>query len=97
MSDERAFQQIPSVPSHTSPPDDGITYAQIDRVWFRVVVGDYTGADLRRYAVPSIPVDHDLWRINPLGQRDVKVADDEVIYLRNSGQRFFSTPRFINA
>jgi hypothetical protein len=88
------FTPIKSVPSHISPPTDGITYTQVDRQWYRVLVGEYTGPQIREAV--GISEDRQLWLLIP-GEND-KLIDEDVLAvpLYHSGRRFYTTPRFIN-
>lgn len=88
-------EKVGAIPSHKSPPDDGIVYFQIDHQPFRVEVGWYTGADIREAITdPPVTADYDLWRLVP-GEADVKVEADTRMPFSHSGLRFFTTPRFI--
>ena len=90
------FERIAHIPSHKSPPDDGVVYIEINRSAYRVKTGEYTGTIIRLSAQPPIPASHDLWKIEP-GGGDSLVGDNDVIRFAASGFRFFTTPRYINA
>ena len=67
---------------------------QIDRNHFKVASADMTGAQLRQLPSPPIGADHDLFEVVP-GGSDIKIADDQVVQMRN-GLRLFTAPALIN-
>lgn len=67
---------------------------QIDRVHYEVTQPEMTGADLRRVPDPDIGPERDLFEVIP-GQPDRKLADTDVVEIRN-GKRFFTAPGQIN-
>ena len=88
--------RIDHIPSHVSPPTDGIVYCTINRQHFRVPCGHYTGAAIRGWHEPPISGDRDLWLTVPGGPDEQYGEVDEYLFDR-SGTRWFDTPRFINA
>lgn len=90
-------ERIDHIPSHVSPPADGIVYCQVNRQFFRVPCGHYTGEAIRKWHDPTIGGDRDLWRIAPLGASDEQVGEVDVVLFDRSGLRFFDAPRHINA
>ena len=93
--DPRPAERIKNIPSHRSPPTDGVTYLEIDRVPYRVTVAEYTGAQIRHFAHPPIGDERDLWLYKP-GEDDQLITDEDSILIRDSGYRFFTMPRYIN-
>jgi len=67
---------------------------QIDRIHYEVDVTHMTGEQLRHLPQPPIGPDRDLFEVVP-GHSDRKIADNEVVDLRN-GTRFFTAPARIN-
>ncbi len=67
---------------------------QIDRVHFEVSQEEMTGAELRQVPDPPIGPERDLFEVIP-GQADRKLADADVVEIRN-GKRFFTAPGQIN-
>ncbi len=67
---------------------------QIDRVHYKVTQHRMTGRQLRDLPTPPIGADFDLFEVVP-GGSDLKIADDEVVEIRN-GLRFFTVPSQIN-
>lgn len=87
------FQPIDQIPSHSSPPSDGLVYVTCDRQPYRVVADIYEGRRVR--AAFEVSDDRDLWRVVP-GADDVKVEEDHELAFVTSGGRFFTAPKFIN-
>jgi hypothetical protein len=67
---------------------------QIDRVHYKVQVGEMSGASLRSVPEPAIGHDRDLFEVMA-GAPDRKIADTDVVEL-HSGKRFFTAPGQIN-
>lgn len=67
---------------------------QIDRVHFTVTQSRMTGTELRQLPPTPIGAERDLFEVVP-GGSDVKVADTDVVEIRN-GKRFFTAPAQIN-
>jgi hypothetical protein len=67
---------------------------QIDRNHYTVTQEKMTGAQIRHVPTPPIGPDRDLFLVVP-GGSDRKIADDEVVEIRN-GLRFFTAPTQIN-
>jgi hypothetical protein len=67
---------------------------QIDRNHYTVTQEKMTGAQIRHAPSPPIGPDRDLFLVVP-GGSDRKIADDEVVEIRN-GLRFFTAPTQIN-
>lgn len=94
----RETERIDRIPSHVSPPrQGGPVYVQIDRLPYKVKVGTYTGAQIRRFAAPPIADDRDLWMQEPFGENDLLIRDDDTVALGpTTGTRLWTHPRFIN-
>lgn len=86
------WMPIDRIPSHQSPPLDGLAYVTVDRQHYRVKVGSYIYAAIR--SATHVPDDYDLWMIRP-GKHDIKVEGR--IDIDRSGLRFFTAPKHINA
>jgi hypothetical protein len=95
VTPDSPWLSIDSIPSHRSPSDDGVAYAQIDRLPYRVKVGAYTGAQIRAFAHPPIGPERELWLLVP-GAFDRPIDDDDSVEIDRSGLRFFTNPRVIN-
>ena len=67
---------------------------QIDRVHYEVTQAELTGAELRQIPDPDIGPERDFFEVVP-GQPDRKLADTDVVEIRN-GKRFFTAPGQIN-
>ncbi|HJU12536.1 MAG TPA: multiubiquitin domain-containing protein [Candidatus Binataceae bacterium] len=67
---------------------------QIDRNHYTVTQERMTGAQIRQVTSPPIGPDRDLFLVVP-GGSDKKIADNEVVEIRN-GLRFFTAPAQIN-
>lgn len=67
---------------------------QIDRMHYTVHKELMTGLELRHVPPTPIGPDRDLWEVVP-GGTDRKIADDQVVDIRN-GLRFFTAPAQIN-
>lgn len=93
--DSTKVERIGRIPSHVSPPSDGIVYCTINRQHFRVPCGHYTGAAIRSWHEPPISGDRDLWKTVPGGPDEQYGEVDEFLFDR-SGSRWFDAPRFIN-
>ncbi|MGW6012453.1 multiubiquitin domain-containing protein [Streptomyces sp. NPDC055210] len=66
----------------------------IDRTPYVVAKKRMTGGELRAIPTPPVAEDRDLW-LDIIDKRDQKIADDEVVRLRD-GMRFFTAPGRIN-
>lgn len=77
-------------------PTPGVQHfeIQIDRKHYTVTQHFLTGLQIRNVPSPPIGPDRDLFEVVP-GGTDRKIADDEVVEIRN-GLRFFSAPAQIN-
>ncbi len=67
---------------------------QIDRVHYTVTQSTMTGAELRKVPPTPIGPERDMFEVVP-GGSDRKIADDEVVEMKN-GKRFFTAPAQIN-
>src|SRR5438552_3305456 len=67
---------------------------QIDRTHYTVTEPQMTGLQLRHVPNPPIGPDRDLFEV-VAGGSDRKIADDEVVEIKN-GLRFFTAPAQIN-
>ena len=95
---EETWERIDKIPSHISPPADGIVYVQIDRLFYRASVGTYKGWHLFASSRASFMGDglaRDLWLLRP-GQDDQKITDNDDVTIDRSGMRFFTTARYVN-
>ena len=88
-------ERIDRIPSHVSPPADGIVYCTINRQHFRVICGHYTGEAIRGWPGPPISWNRDLWQVFP-GAPDAQIGELDVVLFDRSGLRFFDAPRVIN-
>jgi hypothetical protein len=88
------FTAINAIPSHVSPPVDGIVYVTYERRPYRVVAGTYDAQTVREAF--GVPDNRDLWLITLGGGgiHDVKVED--TVMFDRSGLRFYPSPRYIN-
>ncbi|GAA3797036.1 multiubiquitin domain-containing protein [Streptomyces phyllanthi] len=66
----------------------------IDRIAYTVTRKRMTGQELRALPTPPVAPDRDLW-LDRIDEQDKKIADDEVVRLRD-GIRFFTAPGRIN-
>ena len=76
------------------PPAHDEFRIQIDRIHYVVTKPVMTGLELRAVPEPDIEAERDLFEVIP-GQPDRKVADADVVEIRN-GKRFFTAPGHIN-
>ena len=67
---------------------------QIDRAHFQVTLERMTGTQLRNLPTPPVGPELDLFEVVP-GGSDRKIADDQVVEIRN-GLRFFTAPGHVN-
>lgn len=87
--------RAPGVDKDNGPGhEDRKVVIKIDRDSFKVDKETMTGAGLRLLPQPPIGADRDLFQVVP-GGSDKKIADNEVVELKN-GMRFFSAPAQIN-
>lgn len=101
MPDEK-FQPISVIPSHISPPTDGVVYFTFDRGNYEAQVGTYKGDDFRALRTRPFPpsatndgFEWDLWRV-VVGGLDLKIEAEDSVLLDRSGFRFFTCPRYVN-
>ena len=79
---------------HEHHPEHHEFHIQIDRVHYTVTKRHMTGVQLRHVPPTPIGPDRDLFEVVP-GGTDRKIADDEVVEIRD-GKRFFTAPAQIN-
>lgn len=82
---------VPGMRFFTEPHEITI---HIDRHSYTVTKKRMTGTELRVVPTPPVAEDRDLW-MDVINERDVKIADDKVVRLRD-GMRFFTAPGRIN-
>ena len=71
------------------------TTIKIDKENFHVESERMTGAELRQLPTPAIGPDRDLFLIKPGPAEDERIADDQVVELKD-GMHFFTAPSTIN-
>jgi hypothetical protein len=68
---------------------------RIDKDTFHVEKEKMTGAELRELPNPPIGPDRDLFLIKPGPAEDERIADDQIVKLKD-GMEFFTAPSTIN-